>query len=96
MTDEFIDGPWRTRRGIFMMKNLILLAALGWVCTSYAKPVVVQESTKDEDSFKIEKPVEEVKREVAGGKFKQKSPEKQEDSKELETDSDVRYWQYSE
>jgi hypothetical protein len=87
-------GPYE---GIFMMKNLILLAALAWVSTSYAKPVVVQESMKDVDGFKVEKPVEERKREVAGGKFnKKKAAEKAEESSDSDVDSEVRYWQYSE
>ncbi len=77
---------------IFMMKSLILLAALSWVTFSYATPVA-QENMKDVESFKVEKPVEERKREVAG--IKKKQVEKTE-STESESDSEVRYWQYSE
>lgn len=79
------------------MKNLILLAAFAWVTSSYAKDIVVHESLKDGDAFKVEKASteQEVKREVAGGKFKKKEPVKDEESSE-ESDSEVRYWQYSE
>lgn len=79
-----------------MMKNLILLAALTWVSLSYAKaPHVAQENMNDVESFKVEKPVEERKREVAGGK--QKPVKKTEEFSESEdSDSEVRYWQYSE
>lgn len=77
-----------------MMKNLLLLVALAWVSTSYAK--VVKEDLKDVESFKVEKPTEDVKRDVAGGKFKQPKVEKTEASEESESDSEVRYWQYSE
>lgn len=84
--------------GMFMMKNLILLVALCWVSLSYAKTPVVQEDMKDVESFKVEKPQVDVKREVAGGKFKQKVAPKDEatESDSEETDSEVRYWQYSE
>jgi hypothetical protein len=78
---------------IFMMKSLILLAALSWVTFSYATPVA-QENMKDVESFKVEKPEQDVKREVAGIK-KKKEVEKSESPNE-ETDSEVRYWQYSE
>ncbi len=79
-----------------MMKSLILLAALSWVTFSYATPVA-QENMKDVETFKVEKPEQEVKREVAGGKFKKKEVEKTESpSEESESDSEVRYWQYSE
>ncbi len=54
-----------------MIKNLILLAvAVAWVSSSYAKTPVVQEDMKDVESFKVEKPEQERKREVAGGKQK--------------------------
>lgn len=85
-------GPYEE---IFMIKNLILLAvAVAWVSSSYAKTPVVQEDMKDVESFKVEKPEQERKREVAGGK--QKPVKKSEESSESETDSEVRYWQYSE
>ena len=79
------------------MKNLILLAVLAWVTSSYAKNSVVRESLKDGDAYKLEKAAsdQEVKRGVAGGKFKNKEPVKDEESTEA-TDSEVRYWQYSE
>ncbi len=84
---------------MFMMKNLILLAVLAWVTSSYAKDTVVRESLKDGDSFKVEKASgeQEVKREVAGGKFKKKVlKDEATDSESEGSDSEVRYWQYSE
>lgn len=79
----------------YMMKNLILLAvALAWVSSSYAETTVVQEDMKDVESFKVEKPEQERKREVAGGK--QKPVKKIEESSEDSDDSEVRYWQYQE
>lgn len=78
---------------MFMMKSLILLAALTWVTFSYATPVA-QEDMKDVESFKVERPVEERKREVAG--IKKKKEVEKTTTEESETDSEVRYWQYSE
>lgn len=78
-----------------MMKNLILLAALAWVSFSYASPEVAREDMKDVETFRVEKPEQEVKREVAGGKQK-KDVEKTESSEDSDSDSEVRYWQYSE
>ncbi len=80
---------------MLMMKNLILLVALTWVSLSYAKTTVVQEDMKDVETYKVEKPQEDVKREVAGGKQK---PVKRTEAptEESESDSEVRYWQYSE
>lgn len=79
------------------MKNIILLAALSWVSFTYAKSPVVQENMNDVESFKVEKPEQDLKREVAGGKFKKKQVERTESpSEESESDSEVRYWQYSE
>lgn len=82
-----------------MVKNLILLGLLTWVSFSYAKHPVVQESMGDAESYKVEKPVEEneAQRSVAGARIKKKvhndSVEKEPTS---ESDSEVRYWQYSE
>ncbi len=82
---------------MLMMKNIILLAALSWVSFTYAKSPVVQENMNDVESFKVEKPEQDLKREVAGGKFKKKQVERTESpSEESESDSEVRYWQYSE
>lgn len=86
-----------------MMKNLLILVVLTWVTMSYAKTKVSQETLADADSYKIEKPVHEEapKRSVAGGKMKKKSAESvtgdapKTDSTES-SDSEVRYWQYSE
>jgi hypothetical protein len=85
-----------------MVKNLFLLGLLTWVSVSYAKGPhhVARESIGEAESFKVEKAVEEqeAKRSVAGSKIKKKKfknvdPEKSETS---ESDSEVRYWQYSE
>jgi hypothetical protein len=81
---------------MFMMKSLILLAALSWVTFSYARTPVAQENMKDVESFKVEKPEQERKREVAGGKFKKKEAPKEESMESDDSDSEVRYWQYSE
>jgi hypothetical protein len=81
---------------MLMMKNLILLAALAWVSFTYAKTEVVQENMKDVESFRVEKPEQDVKREVAGGKFKKKEVKKTDSPSEESEDSEVRYWQYSE
>ena len=83
-----------------MVKNIFLLVLLTWVSFSYGKHPIVHESTGDTDSFKVEKPVSETEatRSIAGDKFKKKKPEV-EDAKKMplsETDSEVRYWQYSE
>ncbi len=77
-----------------MMKNLVILVVFAWVGFTYATPEVAHEDMKDVESYKVEKPVEEMKRGVAGGK--QKRPAKKEETSESESDSEVRYWQYSE
>lgn len=87
-----------------MFKNLILLGLLSWMGFSYARPdySIARDSMTDAESYKVEKPVEEQEagRAVAGAKIKKKKsavkgdePAKEEIS---ETDSEVRYWQYSE
>lgn len=87
-----------------MMKNLLVLALLTWVSFSYAKKDhVVHDSMADAESYKVEKAVEEqeAQRSVAGAKIKKKKKSVEGDgpSKEESTgssDSEVRYWQYSE
>lgn len=84
-----------------MVKNLILLGLLTWVSFSYAKHPVAQESMGDAESYKVEKPVEEheAQRSVAGARIKkQKKVHKESVEREptSESDSEVRYWQYSE
>jgi hypothetical protein len=88
---------------VFMMKNLFLLGALAWVTTSYAK--VVHESVSDAVSYKIEKPAHEheAKRSLAGGKIKKKraaaktdTPQEEEATESSDSDSEVRFWKYSE
>lgn len=87
-----------------MVKNLFLLGLLAWVSLVYAKHPVAQESIGEAETFKVEKAVEEqeAQRAVAGAKIKKAKkkslPEAEEGQKEFkeETDSEVRYWEYSE
>lgn len=85
-----------------MIKNIILLGLLSWVSFSYAKgtQVVVQESMKDAETYKVEpaRPEQEPARKVAGSKIKKKADKGEEpvEARPSETDSEVRYWQYSE
>ena len=80
---------------VFMMKNIILLACLSWVGLTYAKHPIEVESMSDSEHFKVEKAVKETEatRSVAGDKIKK--PAKVEAPTE-DSDSEVRYWQYSE
>lgn len=87
-----------------MLKNLFLLGLLTWVTLSYAKePSVAKESMGDAEAFKVEKPTheQEAARGVAGSKIKRhKKVEAKGDGAEArepsDSDSEVRYWQYSE
>ena len=85
-----------------MIKNLFLLGLLTWVTASYAKHPVAQESMYDAESYKVEKPVEEqeAQRSVAGEKIKKQKKFKTGAVEKVqpmdESDSEVRYWQYSE
>lgn len=86
-----------------MVKNLFLLVLLTWVSIVYARPFVVQESMGEAESFKVEKAVEQqqAQRAVAGDKIKKKRSGQlgaEEVPKEFkdESDSEVRYWEYSE
>lgn len=84
-----------------MIKNILLLGLLTWVTISFAKQPVVHESIAEAESFKVEKPVEEqeAQRSLAGSKIK-KQKKFQDDAQNVvptsESDSEVRYWQYSE
>lgn len=89
-----------------MIKNILLLGLLTWVSLSFAKhphhEAVAREKLSEADSFKVEKalPEQEAKRGVAGARIKKqkastKSEEKSQDVP-TESDSEVRYWQYSE
>jgi peptidoglycan hydrolase CwlO-like protein len=84
----------------FMLKNLFLLAITTWACFSYAAPTVVKESVTEAEAYKVEKPVEEqdAQRSVAGAKIKKKKGQVERVDSEIpnESDSEVRYWQYSE
>ncbi len=87
-----------------MIKNLFLLVLLTFVSFTYAKHPVVKESIGDAGNYKVEKPVEEqdAQRSVAGAKIKKNKkkalPGAEESSKSFSEDSDseVRYWEYSE
>lgn len=87
-----------------MVKNLFLLGLMTWVTLSYAKgPTVVRESMHEAETFKVEKPSQEqdATRAIAGSKIKKqkKSEQKGDGAPEREpseSDSEVRYWQYSE
>lgn len=85
-----------------MIKNLFLLCVLAWAGYTYAKHPVVQETMGDAEAYKIEKPSEkqEAQRSLAGGKTKKKKQGQEEVPKDeptkAESDSEVRYWQYSE
>lgn len=85
-----------------MMKNLFLLGLLTWVTMTYAKEAhVARETIGDAETYKVEKPSHEheAKRGVAGSKIKKQKQEQKGDGAEREpseSDSEVRYWQYSE
>lgn len=84
----------------YMLKNLLLLGILTWVTTTYAKTVVSHETMSDAESFKVEGATHEpeAKRSLAGSKIKKKKPEahKEVPTESTDSDSEVRYWQYSE
>lgn len=83
-----------------MFKNLMLLGLLSWISVSEAKgPAIAKENLNESESYKIEEPVSEQKpeRSVAGAKKKKgKEVEFHKNENATESDSDVRYWQYSE
>ncbi len=86
-----------------MIKNIFLLGLLTWVSFSYAKHPVAQESMGDAEAYKVEKPEaeQEAQRSVAGSKIKrvkkfQEAAPSKDAPESSESDSEVRYWQYSE
>jgi hypothetical protein len=85
-----------------MLKNFILLGLLTWVSLTFARKddFIVHDSISEAESYKVEKavPEQEAKRSVAGSKIKKKSKDLPSDQieKSSETDSEVRYWEYSE
>lgn len=96
---------WAPRQGkVIMFKNLLVLGLLTWVAFSYAKaPAVAKESIGEAEAYKVEKPTheQEAARGVAGSKIKRhKKVEAKGDGAEArepsDSDSEVRYWQYSE
>lgn len=86
-----------------MMKNLILLGLLTWVSFTYAKHPVAQESMGEAESYKVDSPVKEQKagRTFAGDKAKKERKlatdgAAQDEVSTGDSDSEVRYWRYSE
>lgn len=83
-----------------MLKNLFLLGLMTWATMSYARPIVAHESMSEAESFKVETaaPEQEAQRSVAGSKIKKQKHKATEEVKDTaeSTDSEVRYWQYSE
>jgi hypothetical protein len=86
-----------------MMKNLFLLALLAWVSFSHAEHHgIARGSLHEAESYKVEKPVveQDAQRSVAGEKLKKKKKFEDHPEKEItptgDSDSEVRYWQYSE
>lgn len=83
------------------MKNLILLGLFTFITLAYAKEPIESESLADAEAFKIEKAVKEksAERSFAGGKAKKDmAPDEVslDDESNDGSDSEVRYWQYSE
>ena len=87
-----------------MVKNVFLLVLLTWVSLSYAKDSaheIAHESLADAEAYKVEKPSkeQEATRSLAGSKIKKQKTESKGDGAKVpatESDSEVRYWQYSE
>jgi hypothetical protein len=93
----------RDKGRFYMIKNLLVLCLFTWVCFAYAKDhSIAHDSMADAEAFKVEKPTpeQEAKRSLAGSKIKKKKNQVQTDEgiKDMPSDSDseVRYWQYSE
>jgi hypothetical protein len=85
-----------------MLKNLLLLGVMTWMSLSYARmdDFIAKDNLSEAESYKIEKAVEEqeAQRSVAGSKIKKKSKAEHRghEQKSSESDSEVRYWEYSE
>jgi hypothetical protein len=83
-----------------MLKNLFLLALMTWGTMSYARPIIAHESMSEAENFKVEAaaPEHAAQRSLAGSKIKKQKPQAKEEVKDSveSTDSEVRYWQYSE
>lgn len=84
-----------------MFKNIILLGLLSWMSLSHAE--VTRETIQDAHAFKVEKPVDEMdaQRSVAGEKIKKQKKSApgavfKDTPSDSESDSEVRYWKYSE
>ncbi len=89
-----------------MVKNFVLLGLLTWVSFSYAKHphhegFVARENMAEAETYKVEKaaPEQEAQRSVAGSKIKKNKDAKGDGAVANlpgDSDSEVRYWQYSE
>jgi hypothetical protein len=89
-----------------MVKNFVLLALLTWVSFSFAKNphhegMVAKENMAEAETYKVEKaaPEQEAQRSVAGSKIKKNKNAKGDGAVvdlPSDSDSEVRYWQYSE
>ena len=85
-----------------MMKNILILVVFAFITSAYAKHPVVQETLSDAESFKLEsaKPEKKDGRDIAGEGFKRPHHRVQRDlsapAPTSESDSELRYWQYSE
>lgn len=86
-----------------MIKNFLLLFALGWAGLSNSQEFVPKkESIEDSQKFKLDKGVKEIvnKRSLAGSKIKKNKLHTEDAQEETnysgDLDSEVRYWEYSE
>lgn len=86
-----------------MIKNLFVLLVFAFITSAYAKHPVVQESLSDAESFKLQKAEPEKKegRDIAGDGYKPRHRVQRDLSAPAaapseSSDSELRYWQYSE
>lgn len=81
-----------------MVKNLMLLAALCWVGLAHSAPEVMKENLANVETYKVEKvaPKKDVERSLAGSKPKKGFSEEGKTEAKFDSDSEVRYWEYSE
>ncbi len=85
-----------------MLRNILVIGLMTWMTLSLARTddFVVRDTISDAETYKLEKAVEEqeAQRSVAGSKIKKKSKIESHkyEKKSTESDSEVRYWEYSE
>lgn len=84
-----------------MLKNFLVLLVFAFITSAWAKHPVVQETLTDAENFKLEKaqPEKREGRDIAGEGFKKPRRPAQRDHAAptpSESDSELRYWQYSE